>query len=131
MLFDQLLIFWCMYFVAVSKCDNYSMLLGVDDEKHELNIGIIDFMRQYTLDKCVETFVKSLGILGGLNNTPLGISEMVLNLVEGDHMYFYLTGHGYQAYKRAPKAIKSSDNELIFGKFLSFLSYYVTYIAPL
>lgn len=48
---------------------DYSLLVGVDEEKHELVLGIIDFMRQYTWDKHLETWVKTSGILGGPKNT--------------------------------------------------------------
>ncbi|KAL6971147.1 1-phosphatidylinositol-3-phosphate 5-kinase [Sarracenia purpurea var. burkii] len=47
---------------------DYSLLVGVDDECEELVIGIIDFMRQYTCDKHLETWVKTSGIPGGLKN---------------------------------------------------------------
>ncbi|KAJ6941826.1 LOW QUALITY PROTEIN: 1-phosphatidylinositol-3-phosphate 5-kinase fab1b [Populus alba x Populus x berolinensis] len=54
---------------------DYSLLVGVDEEKHELVLGIIDFMRQYTWDKHLETWVKASGILGGPRNaTPTVIS---------------------------------------------------------
>ncbi|KAL5583369.1 hypothetical protein UlMin_015811 [Ulmus minor] len=53
---------------------DYSLLVGVDDEKHELVLGIIDFMRQYTWDKHLETWVKAAGILGGSKNSPTVIS---------------------------------------------------------
>jgi len=56
---------------------DYSLLVGVDEEKHELVLGIIDFMRQYTWDKHLETWVKSSGILGGPKNaSPTVISPM-------------------------------------------------------
>uniref|UniRef100_A0A803NTI6 1-phosphatidylinositol-3-phosphate 5-kinase n=1 Tax=Cannabis sativa TaxID=3483 RepID=A0A803NTI6_CANSA len=48
---------------------DYSLLVGVDEEKHELVLGIIDFMRQYTWDKHLETWVKTSGFLGGPRNT--------------------------------------------------------------
>lgn len=48
---------------------DYSLLVGVDEEKHELVLGIIDFMRQYTWDKHLETWVKTSGFLGGPKNT--------------------------------------------------------------
>ncbi|CAN8290024.1 unnamed protein product [Cochlearia groenlandica] len=38
---------------------DYSLLVGVDDERHELVCGIIDYLRQYTWDKQLETWVKS------------------------------------------------------------------------
>ena len=54
---------------------DYSLLVGVDEEKHELVLGIIDFMRQYTWDKHLETWVKTSGILGGPKNaSPTVIS---------------------------------------------------------
>ncbi|KAM5547100.1 1-phosphatidylinositol-3-phosphate 5-kinase FAB1A [Rosa sericea] len=56
-------------FLASIDVMDYSLLVGVDDEKHELVLGIIDFMRQYTWDKHLETWVKASGILGGPKNT--------------------------------------------------------------
>jgi 1-phosphatidylinositol-3-phosphate 5-kinase len=65
-----------MFFQGIDVMD-YSLLVGVDDEKHELVLGIIDFMRQYTWDKHLETWVKSSGILGGPKNaSPTVISPM-------------------------------------------------------
>lgn len=56
---------------------DYSLLVGVDKEKHELVLGIIDFMRQYTWDKHLESWVKNSGILGGpKNSTPTVISPL-------------------------------------------------------
>lgn len=38
---------------------DYSLLVGVDKQKHELVFGIIDYLRQYTWDKQLETWVKT------------------------------------------------------------------------
>ncbi|CAI8607812.1 unnamed protein product [Vicia faba] len=57
-------------FLASVDVMDYSLLVGVDEEKDELVLGIIDFMRQYTWDKHLETWVKASGILGGPKNTP-------------------------------------------------------------
>ncbi|KAL5560023.1 hypothetical protein UlMin_036234 [Ulmus minor] len=38
---------------------DYSLLVGVDTQRWELVCGIIDFLRQYTWDKQLETWVKS------------------------------------------------------------------------
>ncbi|VAI05342.1 unnamed protein product [Triticum turgidum subsp. durum] len=54
---------------------DYSLLVGVDEKKHELVMGIIDFMRQYTWDKHLETWVKASGILGG----PKNVSPTVIS----------------------------------------------------
>ncbi|KAI4329029.1 hypothetical protein L6164_021336 [Bauhinia variegata] len=62
-------------FLASVDVMDYSLLVGVDEEKHELVLGIIDFMRQYTWDKHLETWVKASGILGGpKNSSPTVIS---------------------------------------------------------
>ncbi|XP_076932212.1 putative 1-phosphatidylinositol-3-phosphate 5-kinase FAB1C [Bidens hawaiensis] len=55
-------------FLASIDVMDYSLLVGVDEESKELVLGIIDFMRQYTWDKQLETWVKASGILGGPKN---------------------------------------------------------------
>ncbi|KAE8716628.1 hypothetical protein F3Y22_tig00110114pilonHSYRG00473 [Hibiscus syriacus] len=55
-------------FLASVAVMDYSLLVGVDEEGKELVLGIIDFMRQYTWDKHLETWVKASGILGGPKN---------------------------------------------------------------
>ncbi|TYJ97007.1 1-phosphatidylinositol-3-phosphate 5-kinase FAB1B-like [Cucumis melo var. makuwa] len=55
-------------FLASIDVMDYSLLVGLDEEKQELVVGIIDFMRQYTWDKHLETWVKNSGILGGPKN---------------------------------------------------------------
>ncbi|CAM8947538.1 unnamed protein product [Rhodiola kirilowii] len=55
-------------FLASVDVMDYSLLVGVDNERKELVIGIIDYMRQYTWDKHLETWVKASGILGGPKN---------------------------------------------------------------
>ncbi|XAR51301.1 1-phosphatidylinositol-3-phosphate 5-kinase [Bertholletia excelsa] len=62
-------------FLASSDVMDYSLLVGVDENKHELVLGIIDFMRQYTWDKHLETWVKASGILGG----PRNVSPTVIS----------------------------------------------------
>ncbi|KAG6599898.1 putative 1-phosphatidylinositol-3-phosphate 5-kinase FAB1C, partial [Cucurbita argyrosperma subsp. sororia] len=65
------------YFLASIDVMDYSLLVGVDEERKELVLGIIDFMRQYTWDKQLETWVKASGILGGPRNaSPTIISPM-------------------------------------------------------
>lgn len=52
-------------FLASVGVMDYSLLVGIDEESKELVIGIIDYLRQYTWDKQLETWVKASGILGG------------------------------------------------------------------
>ncbi|KAK4764732.1 hypothetical protein SAY86_025822 [Trapa natans] len=62
-------------FLASVDVMDYSLLVGVDEDKNELVLGIIDFMRQYTWDKHLETWVKASGLLGGPKNaSPTVIS---------------------------------------------------------
>ncbi|KAK8921877.1 1-phosphatidylinositol-3-phosphate 5-kinase FAB1B [Platanthera zijinensis] len=62
-------------FLASVDVMDYSLLVGVDEVKNELVVGIIDFMRQYTWDKHLETWVKASGILGG----PKNVSPTVIS----------------------------------------------------
>ncbi|CAN8235640.1 unnamed protein product [Cochlearia groenlandica] len=55
-------------FLASVDVMDYSLLVGFDEERKELVLGIIDFMRQYTWDKHLETWVKASGFLGGPKN---------------------------------------------------------------
>ncbi|XP_030538404.1 1-phosphatidylinositol-3-phosphate 5-kinase FAB1A-like isoform X2 [Rhodamnia argentea] len=65
-------------FLASIDVMDYSLLVGVDEERQELVLGIIDFMRQYTWDKHLETWVKTSGILGGPKNaSPTVISPQM------------------------------------------------------
>eukprot|EP00250_Pteridium_aquilinum_P016210 c23003_g1_i1 orf=182-4825(-) len=57
-------------FLASVDVMDYSLLVGVDEQRRDLVLGIIDFMRQYTWDKHLETWVKASGILGGPKNAP-------------------------------------------------------------
>ncbi|CAL9102543.1 unnamed protein product [Musa textilis] len=64
-------------FLASIHVMDYSLLVGIDETHKELVIGIIDFMRQYTWDKQLETWVKASGILGGPKHaTPTVISPL-------------------------------------------------------
>ncbi|KAH7281274.1 hypothetical protein KP509_36G038800 [Ceratopteris richardii] len=55
-------------FLASVDVMDYSLLVGIDEERCQLVLGIIDFMRQYTWDKHLESWVKASGILGGPKN---------------------------------------------------------------
>ncbi|GFR43902.1 hypothetical protein Agub_g5036, partial [Astrephomene gubernaculifera] len=61
-------------FLAAQDVMDYSLLVGVDRENGVLALAIIDFIRQYTWDKQLETWVKSSGMLGGNGKEPTIIS---------------------------------------------------------
>eukprot|EP00002_Diphylleia_rotans_P026046 TRINITY_DN5176_c0_g1_i3.p1 TRINITY_DN5176_c0_g1~~TRINITY_DN5176_c0_g1_i3.p1 ORF type:complete len:114 (-),score=19.09 TRINITY_DN5176_c0_g1_i3:36-377(-) len=51
-------------FLSNQNVVDYSLLAGIDEDNGELVVGIIDYMRRYTWDKKLETWVKSTGIIG-------------------------------------------------------------------
>lgn len=48
------------HFLSANHVMDYSLLVGVNDEKEELTLGIVDYMRTYTLDKKFESWVGAL-----------------------------------------------------------------------
>ena len=48
---------------------DYSLLVGVDGHTKELVLGIVDYIRTFTWDKRVESWVKDLGGAGGKTPT--------------------------------------------------------------
>uniref|UniRef100_V5GKN1 1-phosphatidylinositol-3-phosphate 5-kinase n=1 Tax=Kalmanozyma brasiliensis (strain GHG001) TaxID=1365824 RepID=V5GKN1_KALBG len=52
-------------FLADMNVMDYSLMVGVDRQSKQLVVGIIDFVRTYTWDKRVESFVKETALLGG------------------------------------------------------------------
>ncbi|KAJ3297269.1 1-phosphatidylinositol-3-phosphate 5-kinase [Rhizoclosmatium sp. JEL0117] len=60
----------------LSKMDvmDYSLLVGIDEGKQELVVGIVDYMRTFTWDKKLESWVKETGILGGGTTQPTILS---------------------------------------------------------
>ncbi|XP_070571165.1 1-phosphatidylinositol 3-phosphate 5-kinase-like [Ptychodera flava] len=53
---------------------DYSLLVGIDESRKELVVGIIDYIRTFTWDKKLEMVVKSSGILGGQGKMPTVVS---------------------------------------------------------
>eukprot|EP00670_Eutreptiella_braarudii_P019208 CAMPEP_0174372070 /NCGR_PEP_ID=MMETSP0811_2-20130205/102188_1 /TAXON_ID=73025 ORGANISM="Eutreptiella gymnastica-like, Strain CCMP1594" /NCGR_SAMPLE_ID=MMETSP0811_2 /ASSEMBLY_ACC=CAM_ASM_000667 /LENGTH=452 /DNA_ID=CAMNT_0015519099 /DNA_START=124 /DNA_END=1479 /DNA_ORIENTATION=+ len=49
---------------------DYSLLVGIDEEARTLVVGIIDYVREYTIDKQMEYLVKSSGMMGGGKMAP-------------------------------------------------------------
>ncbi|XP_067939535.1 1-phosphatidylinositol 3-phosphate 5-kinase-like [Watersipora subatra] len=64
-------------FLAKHTVMDYSLLCGYDEDSKELVIGIIDYIRTFTWDKKLETYVKSSGILGGQGKMPTIVSPEV------------------------------------------------------
>jgi 1-phosphatidylinositol-3-phosphate 5-kinase len=52
-------------FLSVVNIVDYSIVVGIDDDTHELVVGIIDYMRQYDIIKRVERMGKSVSMIAG------------------------------------------------------------------
>lgn len=48
----------CNFLSAMLGVMDYSLVLGVDKGNHDIFVGVIDYLRTYTLDKQLETIVK-------------------------------------------------------------------------
>ena len=57
-------------FLARCKVMDYSLLLGIDYSTATMYCGVIDYIRQYTWDKQVESIIKSSGLMGGGGKAP-------------------------------------------------------------
>ena len=53
------------YFLCNLEVIDYSLLVGFDHSNGELLVGVIDYLRQYTWDKRLETGMKSMGRIAG------------------------------------------------------------------
>ncbi|KAJ2600372.1 Mitochondrial distribution and morphology protein 12 [Coemansia sp. RSA 1722] len=61
-------------FLSKMNVMDYSLLVGFDENKKELVVGIVDFIRTFTWDKKLESWVKEAGILGGGGKGPTIVS---------------------------------------------------------
>jgi len=52
-------------FLTIINVLDYSILVGIDEERNELVVGIIDFMRQYDILKQMERVGKSIPMVVG------------------------------------------------------------------
>ncbi|KAF3909723.1 hypothetical protein AA313_de0209251 [Arthrobotrys entomopaga] len=58
-------------FLERNQVMDYSLMVGIDDQRKELVIGLIDCVRTYTFDKKIENYIKSTGIAGGRNKPTI------------------------------------------------------------
>ncbi|KAH8415844.1 hypothetical protein KR222_002125, partial [Zaprionus bogoriensis] len=71
---------------------DYSMLVGLDNKQNVLVVGIIDYIRPYTLDKKLESLIKQSGLLGGgIGKMPTVVAPQPYKhrFVEAMERYFY------------------------------------------
>ncbi|KAM3728321.1 1-phosphatidylinositol 3-phosphate 5-kinase [Dirofilaria immitis] len=70
------------HFLSAQHVMDYSLLVGVDETNNELILGIVDYMRTYTLDKKLESWVKIVAIPGA--HLPTVISPEMYFVLFGD-----------------------------------------------
>ncbi|CAN0248659.1 unnamed protein product, partial [Laminaria digitata] len=52
-------------FLNIVNIVDYSIVVGLDEERRELVVGIIDYMRQYDIIKRMERMGKSVSMIAG------------------------------------------------------------------
>uniref|UniRef100_A0A182QYI4 1-phosphatidylinositol-3-phosphate 5-kinase n=1 Tax=Anopheles farauti TaxID=69004 RepID=A0A182QYI4_9DIPT len=57
-------------FLERNEVMDYSLLIGLENNKKNLVVGIIDYIRTYTLDKKFESMIKQSGLMGGHGKLP-------------------------------------------------------------
>ncbi|GMM35243.1 1-phosphatidylinositol-3-phosphate 5-kinase [Saccharomycopsis crataegensis] len=57
-------------FLSKMNVMDYSLVIGIDTEKNEIVAGIIDYIRTFTWDKKLESWVKEKGLVGGGGKRP-------------------------------------------------------------
>lgn len=64
-------------FLAKMNVMDYSLVIGIDSEREEIIVGIIDFIRTFTWDKKLESWVKERGLVGGGLKEPTVVSPKI------------------------------------------------------
>lgn len=57
-------------FLGKRNVMDYSLVIGIDTESNEIVAGIIDYIRTFTWDKKLESWVKEKGLVGGGGKRP-------------------------------------------------------------
>ncbi|OCH90065.1 hypothetical protein OBBRIDRAFT_731550 [Obba rivulosa] len=80
-------------FLADINVMDYSLVVGVDSLKNELVVGIVDYIRTYTWDKKLESWVKDSTFLGGASKgepTIIGPKQYRHRFLSAMERYFPL-----------------------------------------
>jgi len=95
---------------------DYSLLVGIDAQTHELVIGIVDYIRTYTWDKKLESWVKESTFLGGAGKgeptivTPKQYRQRFISAMD---RYFPLVPDRWMKQKDIPEEDPYSLNSLV------------------
>jgi 1-phosphatidylinositol-3-phosphate 5-kinase len=90
-------------FLSQLNVMDYSLLVGIDTESKELIIGIVDFIRTFTWDKKLESWVKETGLLGGGKEPTIVTPRQYKNRFrEAMERYFLMVPEKFQTYSSQP-----------------------------
>ncbi|KAG2367706.1 hypothetical protein BDR07DRAFT_1392731 [Suillus spraguei] len=95
---------------------DYSLVVGVDANTHELVVGIVDYIRTYTWDKKLESWVKESAFLGGAGRgeptivTPKQYRQRFISAMD---RYFPLVPDRWMKQKDIPEEDPYSLNSLV------------------
>jgi len=102
-------------FLSEINVMDYSLVVGVDSQKNELVVGIVDYIRTYTWDKKLESWVKESAFLGGAGRgeptivTPKQYRQRFISAME---RYFPLVPDRWMKQKDTPEEDSNSLVEL-------------------
>ncbi|KAL4251514.1 1-phosphatidylinositol-3-phosphate 5-kinase [Abortiporus biennis] len=102
-------------FLADINVMDYSLVVGVDSAKNELVVGIVDYIRTYTWDKKLESWVKDSTFLGGANKgepTIIGPKQYRQRFLSAMERYFPLVPDRWMKQHDAPEEEGNSLLEL-------------------
>ncbi|THH02350.1 hypothetical protein EW026_g502 [Hermanssonia centrifuga] len=93
-------------FLADINVMDYSLVVGVDSVRNELVVGIVDYIRTYTWDKKLESWVKDSAFLGGANKgepTIIGPRQYRQRFLSAMERYFPLVPDRWMKQHDAPE----------------------------
>ncbi|CCM03779.1 uncharacterized protein FIBRA_05926 [Fibroporia radiculosa] len=102
-------------FLADINVMDYSLVVGVDSMKNELVVGIVDYIRTYTWDKKLESWVKDTTFLGGPNRgepTIIGPKQYRQRFLSAMERYLPLVPDRWMKQRDAPEDEGNSLSDL-------------------
>ncbi|KAF9270798.1 hypothetical protein L218DRAFT_976461 [Marasmius fiardii PR-910] len=101
-------------FLAEINVMDYSLVCGVDSQNNELVVGIVDFIRTYTWDKKLESWVKESAFMGAGRGEPTIISpkQYRQRFISAMERYFPLVPDRWMKQKDTPEEDPNSLAEL-------------------
>ncbi|GLB35735.1 putative protein present in Fab1, YOTB, Vac1, and EEA1 [Lyophyllum shimeji] len=101
-------------FLADINVMDYSLVVGVDSQHNELVVGIVDYIRTYTWDKKLESWVKESAFLGGGKGEPTIVTpkQYRQRFISAMERYFPLIPDRWMKLKDTPEEEPNSLQEL-------------------